>query len=166
MSFKRTSLLTLIGLILLSFPCVAQNQVPEIDHKVTSYSDAESWEDYKKADLDQYYPDLMSPENRKENFEEVYRSWGEFHQKVYSILKKEGFTWGSDDPQIYVLNKIYFNPEGEVQHYFFRILNDSVSMEKRKKFKAILESNFGELKISYSQTEVFAQCGKSAFPNS
>lgn len=161
-SFIASSLVLLFSLSTL----YGQNSTPELDHKVISFSDSVAFADFQDAELDNYYPDLMRPENQNGDAEEIIKAWSSIHQKIFTFLNQEGFEWESDDPRIQIVNRIYFNPDGTVKHYFFRVLNNSVNQEKRMEFRSILEKYFDELKIDLIQSSIFAQCGKSSYPNS
>jgi hypothetical protein len=143
----------------------AQNDPSLLRTKVVSFSDKAALSEYVEAELDTKYPNLMSPENQKNNSEEIMSAWKEIHQQVYGLTVASGFDWGVPDENIQLLHKIYFDKEGKVEYYFFRVFNDDVSEEKKKAFQDLLDRHLHQLSISFSQDTRFAQCGKSAYPN-
>lgn len=121
---------------------------------------------YEVLNLDSTYLNLLDPKNvSQEELNEVYHSWTEFHQSVIFFINENNFKWGVQDSTISIINKIYFNKGGTIDYYGFKILNKSVTEEKKEEFKDILKSFSKSVKIDLERKDNFAQCGKTKYLN-
>lgn len=87
---------------------------------------------YERLDLDASHPNLLDPKNSLDQHAEAIQSWSDLHQRIGGYLQEKGFDWGVEDSSISIIQKIYFKPDGQVHTYFYGVLNDKVSDEKRR----------------------------------
>ncbi|MBU2527320.1 MAG: hypothetical protein KKC03_12035 [Bacteroidetes bacterium] len=134
--------------------------------KVVSGDNEEAFNEIKKLNLDSIYPNLLDPKNVTESeYQEVEKSWVKFHENVSEFIKFENFDWEVPDSTITVLNRIYFSKEGTVDYYTFKIMNHSVSAEKRAEYEKVLQKFSENVKIDLDRNEQYAQCGKIKYLN-
>ncbi|MGK7389949.1 MAG: hypothetical protein ACNS60_06345 [Candidatus Cyclobacteriaceae bacterium M2_1C_046] len=136
------------------------------EQKVINVSDKKELEHFNKLNLDEVYPNLLDPRNvSDEEAKAVYKSWGEFHQKVMAFMKEQDFDWDVQDSTIALVNKIYFNKNGTVDYYAFNVLNPSVSDAKKEEFKKVITAFSANVKLELDRDSKFAQCGKTRYIN-
>lgn len=130
---------------------------------IYNFHNTEDLEKFRNLKLDDSYDNLLNPQI--DNFEEVLNSWTEFHQRIGQFLADNNFAWGVDDENILMMQKIYFSANGEIEHYFFNVVNKNVSAEKKEEFSKLLEVFSKDNKINLQRLEGFAQCGKTKYRN-
>ncbi len=136
------------------------------ESKVVGFHDKVVFSDFKKLSLDDSYKNLLNPNvSIKEEYPKVINSWKEFHKKVNIILKNNDFSWNVPDSIITVVNKIYFNANGEVNYFFVNIRNENISKKTKDVYVQLLTDNLKELSINLKRAEQFAQCGKVKYQN-
>ncbi len=134
--------------------------------KVINFDNKTEFNDYQKLNLDSLYPNLLDPSKSSEKeYKAVIKSWSEFHQKVSSFMKNESFTWSVEDSTISIVNKIYFNKNGMVDYFFFRILNPSISDSKKTEFESVLQKFSRSVIMDLTRDSKYAQCGKTKYLN-
>lgn len=133
---------------------------------VVGFHDKIAFNDFKKLLLDETHKNLLNPNvSNKEEYPTIINSWKNFHGKVNAILKDNRFTWNVPDSTITVVNKIYFNANGEVNHFFVNIRNKNIDKETKDLYVQLLTDNLKELSIDLKREEQFAQCGKVKYQN-
>ena len=134
--------------------------------KVVNFDNKLAFQEFSKMNLDSTYINLLDPRNVSESeHKSVIKSWTEFHQKVSKFIKEENFKWEVPDSTISVLNRIYFDKNGNIDYYAFKILNPSIAAEKQSEFENILEKFSKEIKLDLKRDEQYAQCGKTKYLN-
>ncbi len=148
-------------LIIFIFSCSKENE-----GAVVNLQSEAAINKVKKLDLDTKYKNLLNPEfTTDEEYKEVTKSWGDFHKQVGKILKENDFDWGIKDSSVKILNKIYFNKDGEVNYIIFRVMNENVTYDKKEAYEKLLSENITKLKIDLKRNEKFAQCGNVKYLN-
>ena len=133
--------------------------------RVFNFQDKEEFTAYQSLNLDESYPNLLDPQISKSDHNAVIESWSDFHQRIGTFLSDNEFTWGVEDKSISIVQKIYFEPNGRIKYYFFRVLNENVTNEKLGQF-ANLIAEFAETnRIDFQTDTSFAQCGKTKYMN-
>lgn len=133
---------------------------------VVNSENKERYPAIEKMKLDEHYNNLLSPEfSSKEEYTEVAKTWNDFHQQIGKIVKAHNFDWGVKDSTITVLNRIYFNKNGAVDYYTFRVSNKNVSEAKKAEYENLLSENISKIKINLKREKQFAQCGKVRYQN-
>ena len=153
--------LLLVCLIMVLFSCNKENEgvVVNLQNEVANNK-------IKKLNLDTKYKNLLNPEfTTDEEYKEVTKSWGDFHKQVGKILKENDFDWGIKDSSVKILNKIYFNKDGEVNYIVFKVINENVTSSKKREYEQLLTENITKLKIDLTRKEKFAQCGNVKYLN-
>ncbi|SDB31472.1 hypothetical protein SAMN03097699_0654 [Flavobacteriaceae bacterium MAR_2010_188] len=121
--------------------------------------------EYNKMNLGESHPNLLNPQISKTDYDSVMESWTDLHQQIGNYLSENKFTWEVEDETITIVHKIYFEPNGEIENYFFNVLNQTVTKEKKEQF-ADLISDFAETnRIDFKRDKSFAQCGKTKYLN-
>jgi hypothetical protein len=122
--------------------------------------------EFGKLNLDSIYTNLLDPKNVSETeYKVVMDPWSEFHKKVYTFIKAENFKWEVPDSTISIVNKIYFDKNGTIDYYAFKILNPSIPSEKRVEFEKVLEKFSKKIMLDLKRDEQYAQCGKTKYLN-
>ena len=116
-------------------------------------------------ELDKNHPNLLNPEISKTEINKVVESWTEMHQDIGKYLKTNGFEWKVDDPEIMILHKFYFQPDGKIKTYFFRIFNEEVSYDQREEYSKLISEFASTHRITITKDFQFAQCGKTKYVN-
>ena len=93
------------------------------------------------------------------------KSWTDLHQSIGKYLSENEFKWEVKDSSITIVQKIYFNTNGEIENYFFNVLNKNVTKEKQEQFANLISSFAKGNKIQFKKDEKFAQCGKTKYLN-
>ncbi len=132
---------------------------------VFNFDDQRQLSAYTSLDLDASYPNLLNPEISVTDYKTVLKSWTELHQEIDAYLRRNNFSWGVEDESISILQKIYFEPDGDIDYYFFRVLNPRVSPEKKEQFADLLAEFAQSHQIDLKRDQIFAQCGKTKYPN-
>ncbi|CAM1360664.1 conserved hypothetical protein [Tenacibaculum sediminilitoris] len=151
----------LICLLFVLFSCNKENK-----GIVVNLQDKIAFDEIKKLELDTKYKNLLNPEfTADEEYEEVRKSWINFHKQVGEILKENDFEWEIKGNSIIILNKIYFNKNGEVDYMVFKVMNENVTDGKKEAYEKLLSENITKLKIDLKRKEKYAQCGKIKYLN-
>ena len=133
---------------------------------VVSFENKIAFNEMKKLNLDSIYPNLLNPRNVTESeYKSVTKSWSEFHQKMSKYIKEEEFTWEVQDSTIKISNRIYFDKNGNVEYYSFRIQNSNVTSEKRLEYEKLLLKFSEKEKVDLQRDNKFAQCGNIKYRN-
>jgi len=141
-------------------------QENKVNPKVINFDNQAEFNNYRKLNLDSLYPNLLNPSKFSEKeFKAVVKSWSEFHQKVSSFMKDEGFFWNVKDSTISIVNKIYFNKNGTIDYFFFRILNPSIPDSKKIEFEFVLQKFSKSIRMNLARDSKYAQCGKTKYIN-
>ena len=135
-------------------------------HKVVNFDNSTEFKAFRELNLDSTYMNLLDPKNTTElEYKAVIQSWSEFHQKVSKFIKQENFHWEVPDSTISIVNRIYFNKNGTVDYYGFKILNQSIPAEKRKEYENVLQKFSESIKLDLPRDKKYAQCGKIKYMN-
>ena len=133
---------------------------------VVSFDNELAFTEFREMNLDSTYTNLLNPRNVTESeYKDVTESWSKFHKKVSKFIKEENFKWEVNDSTISVANRIYFDKKGTVDYYSFRILNPSISADKRAEYEKLLQKFSKEIKLDLKRNEQYAQCGKIKYLN-
>lgn len=158
--------------ILVSINSCTSNEKKELKNtsnskeiSVFNYDDSEQLAAYNKLNLDETHANLLNPQISKDDFSTVRTSWIDLHQKIGKHLSENNFHWGVKDSTITIVQKIYFNPKGDIENYFFNVLNDNVSKEKKEQFADLILTFAKNNQIGIKRDENFAQCGKTRYLN-
>lgn len=120
---------------------------------------------YNSMNLDDTHPNLLNPKISDSDFNSVKESWVDLHKRIGKHLTANNFEWGIKDETVTILQKIYFNRNGEIENYFFRVLNQNVTLEKKKKFAELIAAFASNNQIEFKSDKSFAQCGKTKYLN-
>ncbi|PPK87886.1 hypothetical protein CLV84_0841 [Neolewinella xylanilytica] len=123
--------------------------------------------EYERLNLDDTHPNMLNPEQAKSNFDAVVKSWKNLHVEVNTYLNENNFRWEVQDSNIAVVDKIYFDRDGNIKAYFFKVLNPQVSYEKKEAFSELLSDFSKTASIDYLNLtgKSYAQCGKIKYWN-
>ena len=153
-------ILLIIGLI------SCKQKTTEKEPKVVSGTNEIAYNEIKKMNLDSTYTNLLNPRNVSESeYKIVAESWSEFHKNVSKFIEQEKFEWEVPDSTITILNRIYFDKNGNIDYYTFKIKNPSVSPEKIAEYEKALQKFSKEVKLDLKRNEKYAQCGKIKYIN-
>lgn len=156
---KKCILLISVFLFILS--CVNNE-----NGSVVGFHNEVAYNEFKRLLLDETHKNLLNPNiSDKEEYPTIINSWKNLHGKVNAILKDSRFSWNVPDSTITVVNKIYFNANGEVNYFFVNIRNENISNETKDLYVQLLTDNLKELSINLQREEPFAQCGKVNYQN-
>ena len=133
---------------------------------VVNFDNTQALNAFTALNLDHTYTNLLDPRNvAPEEYQAITASWAAFHKKVDKYLKATDFKWNVPDSTISIVNRIYFDKNGAIEYYMFRVINPSVPAEKRAEFEAVLQEFSKEVQLDLSRDEQFAQCGKTKYVN-
>ena len=134
--------------------------------KVVSGNNNAAYNALKKMNLDSTYTNLLDPRNvTTDEYKIVAKSWSEFHKKLSHFIKEENFKWEVSDSTITIMNRIYFDKNGTIDYYTFKIKNSSVTDEKIVEYEKVLQKFSGNVKLDLKRDEKYAQCGKIKYKN-
>lgn len=142
----------------------ASSQTPK-EIKVYDFANKEDLDKYEQLNLDEDHPNLLNPDISKTDMNKVIASWTELHQDIGKYLEENDFEWKTNDEEIMIVHKFYFNPEGKIHSYFFRILNEDISEEKRQQYSKFVKKFAESNTLGLSRDSQFAQCGKTKYLN-
>ena len=132
---------------------------------VFNFDNNQQLSEYRKLNLDENHPNLLNPQISRSKLKEVKNSWTDMHQRIGETMAEKQFKWNVEDSMITVVHKFYFNSESEIESYFFNVLNDNVSNEKKEEFAELISDFAISNKIEYKSEGKFAQCGKTKYLN-
>ena len=118
---------------------------------------------YKSLNLDDTHPNLLDPAIAKSDHQKVIASWTDLHKSIGEFLGQQNFSWDNEGKSVSIWQKIYFNPNGKVTHYFYHISNPEISAEKKKEFGKLVSDYVSGFGIAITRPEQFAQCGKTKY---
>lgn len=142
-----------------------QTNAQENNIKVYDVAQEESRAKFEALDLDKNHPNLLNPDISKNEIDKVIGSWTELHQDIAKYLKTNDFEWGVEDPEVMLLHKFYFEPDGKIKTYFFRVFNEEVSDARREEYSKLITEFVRTHRIAITQDFQFAQCGKTKYIN-
>ncbi|PRP67368.1 hypothetical protein [Nonlabens agnitus] len=132
---------------------------------VYNFDDEQQLNQYRKLKLDETHPNLLNPEISNSDYDDVKAAWVDLHQNIGDFMDENDFQWQTTDSTITVVHKFYFDSEGNIENYFFNVINESISFENKEQFSNLI-SNFAIINsISYQSDGKFAQCGKTRYLN-
>ncbi|CAL2102713.1 conserved protein of unknown function [Tenacibaculum sp. 190130A14a] len=163
---KTSAISVLLVFLIIFLACEKVKKVSHEDVLVVNLKEETSKEKevFLKLDLDKNHQNLLNPAVSKDSLKSVYQSWVKLHTDLNVFLGEKKFNWGLEKTQIKLFNKIYFNKEGRIKTYAFRVY-DSISKEKADEFKKLIKDFAQEVKIKIKRENAFAQCGKISLPN-
>lgn len=132
---------------------------------VFNYDNEQELSEFNALNLDDTHPNLLNPQISKSDYDKVVTSWTDLHQQIGNYIAENEFSWEVSDSSITIVHKIYFNPNGEIQNYFFKVMNESVNQDKREQFADLISSFAKNHRIDFKKDEDFAQCGKTRYLN-
>jgi hypothetical protein len=132
---------------------------------VINFDDKQKLSEFLSLNLDDTHPNMLDPENSKADHSAVMSSWADLHQRIGKHLAEHNFTWGTEDSSITILQKIYFKPNGEIETYFFNVLDKGVPTEKKEQFAELIRDFAANNRIDFQRDHSFAQCGKTRYSN-
>ena len=132
--------------------------------RVFNFQDKEESSEYKSLNLDESHPNLLDPQISSDH-DAVIKSWTDLHQRIGAFLSDNDFTWGVEDKTINILQKIYFEPNGKMKYYAFRVFNGNVMKEKQEQFADLIAEFAKTNRIDFQLDKSFAQCGKTKYMN-
>jgi len=152
-----------ISVIIEIISCKGKNENKKVrvfnfDNKIELY-------EYNKLKLNETHPNLLNPEISKSEYSTIAQSWINLNQNIGKYLSNKKFTWGVKDSTITVIQKFYFNKEGEITNYFFRLKNKNISKEKKEQFANLISDFAKDNKINLKKDKSFAQCGNAKYIN-
>ncbi|HLV13749.1 MAG TPA: hypothetical protein VKY41_01115 [Xanthomarina sp.] len=159
-------ILLIIGLI-----SCKQNSTEKVtedikEPKIVSANNEMAYNEIKKLNLDSTYTNLLDPRNVSEpEYKMVMKSWSEFHKNISQFLIDENFKWEVPDSTITIFNRIYFDKNGTIDYFTFKIKTPSVSDEKQTEYEKILLKFSKQVKLNLKRPEQYAQCGKTKYLN-
>lgn len=142
----------------------AENE-PTIEGHISIY-DFDNKADKNKFDkliLDETHPNLLSPEISVSDFDKILEAWSNLHNEIGRYLNANDFNWQVDENEINILHKFYFDPNGNIKTYFFRILNNEVSDSKRKEYARLILAFAKDYQLPLKRDAQYAQCGKTRY---
>jgi len=147
----------------------SDKRTPSIDTvpgiSVYNFSNKLELATYNKLNLDESHPNLLNPQISKTDHNAIIDSWTDLHQKIGSYLSQNDFSWEVEDSTISIVQKIYFKPNGAIKHYFFNVLNKSITEEKKVQFSNLIIEFAKRNQIAIKRDKPFAQCGKTKYLN-
>ncbi|OBX25369.1 hypothetical protein LX77_01457 [Gelidibacter algens] len=132
---------------------------------VFNYDNPKELSEYNALNLDATHPNLLNPQISSSDYDSVIKSWTELHQRIGAYLSENGFNWEVEDKTISIVHKIYFKSNGEIENYFFKVLNENVTKEKKKQFANLISEFPKDIRIEFENDGSFAQCGKTKYIN-
>lgn len=165
MKFNFILLFTTISF--LGFQAKSQTEKSNADTSIEVYDFDEKKElfKYENLNLDKDHPNLLNPEISKSDMNKVIDSWSDLHQSIAKFLQENNFKWHTKDPEIKIVHKFYFEPDGKIKSYFFRIFNDEISKTQRKTYSDLIVQFAKSHRIDITKDHQFAQCGKTKYMN-
>lgn len=152
----------LLSFFSLSMACAQQPSTTKV--AVYNFDDKEALKQYESLQLDDSHPNLLDPRFSQESHQEVVENWTQLHRELAGFLAEKEFDWGTKEPDVSILHKIYFAPSGEITAYFFRVLNSDIPENKTAAFAALVSEFADTAAIALTRDSSFAQCGKTRYP--
>lgn len=159
--------ISISGILSCKSPSENQSKPPvkEVSLKVFNVDNREEMAQFDKLNMDKTHPNMLDPRNSKSENEKIKASWIDLHQSIGNYLAENNFSWGVEDQAIKMFQKIYFEPNGQLKTYTFKIVNRSISAEKKEEFGNLIAGFAKTHKVNYSMDKPFAQCGKTSYQN-
>ncbi len=128
---SKIYLFILAGLLMSCNESSTKNNISKVTTtKTYDFDNKTEFNEYSKLNLDKTHPNLLNPKISEKDYQKVKKSWVELHQRIGKYLAKNNFTWEIDNPHISILHKFYFDPNGKIKTYFFRVINSNVTNKK------------------------------------
>ena len=144
-----------------------KTEIVETERKigVFNFDNSQQLTQYNRMNLDDTHPNLLNPQISKNDHNLVMETWKDLHQRIGVYLYENGFNWDVEDSSIEMVQKIYFNKNGEIENYFFNVLNENVTEEKKEQFANLISDFAKDNSIEIERDGNFAQCGKTRYLN-
>ena len=160
--------LLLLGLVIISsFAFTYSNQdsgeLIVKKPRIYNFDNEIEFEEFVNLKLDKTHENLLDPQVSKSEIADVMQSWRDLHRKCGEYLKERSFDWGVESGTVSIFQKIYFDSDGSIENYFFKVQNEDISFEKKEEFSAILETFCETYRIKLQRNKPFAQCGKTRY---
>ena len=128
-----------------------------------SFDEAEK-QGIRTKSLDSIYSDAMGNERGTPVFEdsdEVSKAWYQLIQDISSfLLKREEMR----QVNIKIFQRVYFNKDGKVDYYLYKITNlEELTNEQVQQIADLLNEFVKDYQFSLSADKDFVQCGRADF---
>ena len=120
--------------------------------------------EYTKLGLDSTHANLLNPRISQTDFDQIMKTWTDLHENIVEHLDRNGFTWQTKERNIEIPHKFYFEPNGKIKSYFFRVYNEDATPAKRREYARLISGFAKSQRIEFKSTTQFAQCGKTKYP--
>lgn len=157
------TLITLFGHAVFAQELV-QMQIKEVKAVVVDLASDDRPARLNLEHLDKLHTNLLDPSASGDQFEAVIASWTNFHEQIVAYLDEVGFNWGVETDYVKLFHRFYFNSDGTVACYIFKVFDEQVSEATRESYKNHLEDFLKVHPIDLKRAYLFAQCGKSSYP--
>ncbi|MCM8568674.1 hypothetical protein NE848_04745 [Gramella jeungdoensis] len=154
--------LFLFALCIFSFNAVSQNKEAV---EVYDFDSEPEILKTRSSALDKTHPNLLNPQIAKEEHETVTKSWTKLHRDIAQFLEANDFEWETEESQIMILHKFYFEPNGEIHTYAFKMMNEEINESQRRAYSDLMTKFAETYRIDIIKDGQFAQCGKTKYLN-
>ncbi|MCP9198775.1 hypothetical protein MKO06_02575 [Gramella sp. GC03-9] len=151
----------LVTILLISLLSISANSQNKDAIKVYDFDSEPEILKSKAPQLDNAHPNLLNPQISKTEYETVMESWTKLHQEMASFLKAKDFEWETEDEQILIVHKFYFDADGNIHTYVFNLLNEDIDEQQRQTYSNLVSEFAETYSIGLKRDKQFAQCGKT-----
>ena len=115
--------------------------------------------------LDRTYSNALDADTAKavfkgEGAKQFYKAYVTMMYDVSAYLKAHYFSWGKPTR---VVHRIYFQPDGAIDHYLVNLAPANMGSVKEQQLLALLNSFAKEYKFKLPAGRRFAQCGPAVY---
>jgi len=133
---------------------------------VIAANDSIAYGNFKRKNIKKAYGNILDSQNHtQKEYDSLVSKWTVFLKKISVFMKERNFKWDVPDSVIKVRNQIYFDKDGKVDYYTFKILTPGVSPQKQEEFSRILREFSKQTKLNIIKNTKYKQCGTSLFLN-
>lgn len=97
-------------------------------------------------------PQVGAFNDRSDDYLIAYQS---FLQELMLYLSENDLVW---DKPVRCFNRIYFNDNGQVDHFFYNFKEGEISTHDEQKFKKLLKEFIKEARFGLDPGQAFSQC--------
>ena len=126
---------------------------------VVNYGDKKARAEFDALELDSVYINLLTTVQTEEEGDTLYNRWLSFHKSLANRVKEEKFDWEKKDSLVIIWDRVYCDPDGNIEYYIYNVLDTSVTEERKIAFGKLIKSLDPPLKYNVSKEIKYAKCG-------
>ena len=150
-----------LALLMLLSSCEEKTNTPVI----VDYSVKETRDQFELLKLDSVYTNLLGTEKDEAEADSLYRSWLNFNRELAKMVRGKQFDWETADSTVILWNRVYCQPGGAIDYYFYYITDSVINQQVGKEYGEFIGKHISGLKYPVVRNFKYSQCGSYRHKN-